>query len=256
MVLARRALRDRFRQHPPRALVAQRRDARHRSRSRAVAHPGESARATPRTSPSHSSELPAGCAPRSMAASKPRSITAHRPQRRSSRSITGWCTRRCHRAWNARPTAFISWANGHHSTLSSTLSLASHSTRRPCSAPISATACGSAPRRRAAPASTMPLEPRPDAGAPWTVAATPPRPDATAPGTPPSRRRPDAIRRDARGARRPAGRFWRIAGVSRTAECCESQRFLEDHKQPDLLDAWDNSHRRVSAEQFGDTAGV
>ena len=39
----------------------------------------------------------------------------------------------------------------------------------------------SAPRRHAAPASTMPLEPRPDAGAPWTVAATPPRPDATHP---------------------------------------------------------------------------
>ena len=49
-------------------------------------------------------------------------------------------------------------------------------------------------------------------------------------------------------------RIWRGAGVSRTAECCESQRFLEDHKQPDLLGAWDNSHRRVSAEQFGDTA--
>ena len=48
----------------------------------------------------------------------------------------------------------------------------------------------------------------------------------------------------------------RISGVSRTAECCESQRFLEDHKQADLPDAWDNSHRRVSAEQFGDTASV
>jgi hypothetical protein len=47
-----------------------------------------------------------------------------------------------------------------------------------------------------------------------------------------------------------------MAGVSGVAECCESQRFLEDHKQPDLLNAWDNRHGRVCAEQFGDAAGV
>src|SRR3984885_12094610 len=48
----------------------------------------------------------------------------------------------------------------------------------------------------------------------------------------------------------------RIAGGSRTAECCESQRFLEDHEQADLLDARYHRYRRVSAEQFGDATGV
>lgn len=44
--------------------------------------------------------------------------------------------------------------------------------------------------------------------------------------------------------------------LSGTAECCESQRFLEDHKQADLLDARYDGYRRVSAEQFGDATGV
>jgi hypothetical protein len=50
--------------------------------------------------------------------------------------------------------------------------------------------------------------------------------------------------------------FGEMAGISRIAECCESQCFLEDHEQADLLDAWYHRYRRVSAEQFGDTAGV
>jgi hypothetical protein len=37
---------------------------------------------------------------------------------------------------------------------------------------------------------------------------------------------------------RPTAPAFGEAGVSRTAECCESQRFLEDHEQADLLDAW------------------
>jgi hypothetical protein len=36
----------------------------------------------------------------------------------------------------------------------------------------------------------------------------------------------------------------------------ESQGVPEDHKQPDLLDAWHNRYRWVSAEQFGDAMGV
>src|SRR5579862_5231539 len=46
------------------------------------------------------------------------------------------------------------------------------------------------------------------------------------------------------------------SGASRTAECRESQRFLEDHEQADLLDAWYHRYWRVSAEQFGDAPGV
>jgi hypothetical protein len=48
----------------------------------------------------------------------------------------------------------------------------------------------------------------------------------------------------------------RGAGVSRTAGCCESQRFFEDYEQADLLDAWYDHYRRVSAEQFGDATGM
>ena len=79
---------------------------------------------------------------------------------------------------------------------------------------------------------------------------TPPRPARLPAAADPTR---SDVMQEEPGGRRTV---WRIAGVSRTAECCESQRFLEDHKQPDLLDAWDDSHRRVSPEQFGDATGV
>src|SRR5580704_6138310 len=46
------------------------------------------------------------------------------------------------------------------------------------------------------------------------------------------------------------------SGISRTVECREPQRFLEDHEQPDLLDAWYDCHWRAAAEQFGDASGV
>ena len=211
MVLARRALARSISSTPSRerwwrnveTLVT-------RSRSGAVAPARRDLlEETPRKSPSP--RLPAARRMRTAIDAGIQAAIDHRAHRPATAIARGqslaWCTRRCPpAAWNGtNPTAFISWGKRPTTRPCPKHALARISIRRgrPCSAPITATACGSAPRRRAAPASTMPLEPRPDAGAPWTVAATPPRPDATAPGTPPSRRRPDAIRR---GAEEPGGR--------------------------------------------------
>src|ERR1700733_9163754 len=51
-------------------------------------------------------------------------------------------------------------------------------------------------------------------------------------------------------------RIWRIAGISRSRGCRESQRFLEDHEQSYLLDPRYDAHARVSAEDFCDATGV
>ncbi len=59
-----------------------------------------------------------------------------------------------------------------------------------------------------------------------------------------------------RPRRRARGAVLGWRGFSRTAGRCESQRFVEDHEQADPLDARHHSHRRVSAEQFGDATGV